>query len=273
MSKNAAKKLLITYGTRPEAIKLALLIKQLSRNPAFEIKTCSTGQHLEMLNQVTEFFSVKSDFNLNIMQKNQTLSSLTVNILARMEDVFAQWRPDLLIVQGDTSTVFAAALAAFYHKIDVAHVEAGLRTGNPYSPWPEEINRILVTRLAKFHFAPTSQVREKLIQEGVPEQNIAVTGNTVIDALLYSLDKLQNSPELQNKMRSKFSFLDRRRHLILFTGHRRENFGTGLLSIYRAIARLAGRPDVQIVYPVHLNPNVRQAAEAELSNIKNVHLI
>lgn len=267
-------KILIVFGTRPEAIKMAPLIKILEKNDCFQLKTCVTGQHRQMLDQVLTLFDIKPDYDLDIMQPNQTLEMITSKILLGMKSVFDEWHPDLVLVHGDTTTAFATSLAAFYKKIDIAHVEAGLRTGNIYSPWPEEANRVLTGKLAKFHFAPTIQAKTNLINEGVSEEKIIVTGNTVIDALLEVKKKIESNTALNNQLSDAFNFLSPERRVVLITGHRRENFGDGFRKICSAIARLAEiYQDVDFVYPVHLNPQVKDPVEKLLSHQRNIHLI
>ncbi|EXB45635.1 non-hydrolyzing UDP-N-acetylglucosamine 2-epimerase [Acinetobacter sp. 1000160] len=269
------KKILLVFGTRPEAIKmapLALKLQYYSQN--FETKVCVTGQHRQMLDQVLELFGLKPDFDLNLMKPGQTLSDVTSGVLKGLEQVFEQWLPDVILVHGDTATTFAASLAAYYHKIKVGHVEAGLRTGDLYSPWPEEANRQLTGVLANYHFAPTQSSYDNLIKENVNPAIIVVTGNTVIDALLQVKQKVEQDQTLVEQFQQQFSFLENEKKLILVTGHRRENFGQGFLNICQALANLAKKyPDIQIVYPVHLNPNVQQPVNALLADIDNVYLI
>jgi UDP-N-acetylglucosamine 2-epimerase (non-hydrolysing) len=280
-------KIAVILGTRPEAIKLAPVILALKEETRIECRVCVTGQHREMLDHVLEVFGITPDFDYNVMQPNQTLACLTVRCIEAIDQYLTQDRPDLIIVQGDTTTVLCAALAAFYRRIPVAHVEAGLRTWNLQAPWPEEANRILTSRLAKLHFAPTTKARQNLLREGVPEREIVVTGNTVIDALHLALAKVRQHPPhipgLPFSLNHQPSNLE---PLVLITGHRRENFGDGFESICHAIAELASRfPRTQFVYPVHLNPNVREPVHRILggngrsqlppyhSLLKNVHLI
>lgn len=269
------KKVLLVFGTRPEAIKmapLALKLQQFSQD--FETKVCVTGQHRQMLDQVLNLFGLTPDFDLNLMKPGQTLSDVTSGVLKGLEQVFETWTPDVVLVHGDTATTFAASLAAYYHKIKVGHVEAGLRTGDLYSPWPEEANRKLTGVLANYHFAPTQSSYENLIKENVDPENIVVTGNTVIDALLQVKQKVEQDQALVTQFQQKFSFLDADKKLILVTGHRRENFGQGFLNICQALANLAKKyTDIQIVYPVHLNPNVQQPVNALLAGIANIYLI
>lgn len=272
---NWVKKVLLVFGTRPEAIKMApLALKLQANNQHFETKVCVTGQHRQMLDQVLELFDLKPDFDLNLMKPGQTLSDVTSGVLKGLEQVFEQWLPDVILVHGDTATTFAASLAAYYHKIKVGHVEAGLRTGDLYSPWPEEANRQLTGVLANYHFAPTQSSYDNLIKENVNPATIVVTGNTVIDALLQVKQKVEQDQTLVEQFQQQFSFLEREKKLILVTGHRRENFGQGFLNICQALANLAKKyPDIQIVYPVHLNPNVQQPVNALLADIDNVYLI
>jgi len=268
------KKILLVFGTRPEAIKMAPLVKTLQAHNAFEVKVCVTAQHRHMLDQVLQLFDIQPDFDLNLMRPGQDLSDITSGVLLGLKPVLKQWRPDAVLVHGDTSTTFAASLAAFYQRIPVGHVEAGLRTGNLYSPWPEEANRKLTSVLAQWHFAPTATSRSNLLLEGVPSSAIHVTGNTVIDALLQVRVKIFDSPQLRQQFDHDFSFLDPRKRLVLVTGHRRENFGDGFERICQALTRIAkNHADVQVVYPVHLNPQVQEPVRRLLGNIGNIHLI
>jgi UDP-N-acetylglucosamine 2-epimerase (non-hydrolysing) len=261
------------YGTRPEAIKLAPVLRALRGVPGTEVITCVTGQHREMLDQVNQLFGVTPDIDLGVMTRGQSLTGLTTAVLCGLEPVLREHKPDWVIVQGDTTTAFAAGLAAFYQHIPTAHVEAGLRTGDLASPWPEEMNRQLAGRIAGLHFAPTAQSRANLLHEGVAADKVRVTGNTVIDALMQVLDMLRGDPTLAAAQAAKFGFLDPARRLVLVTGHRRENFNGGLDRVCRAIAEIADRDDVQVVYPVHLNPVVQAAAGMALSAKPNVHLL
>ncbi|QHI27680.1 non-hydrolyzing UDP-N-acetylglucosamine 2-epimerase [Acinetobacter haemolyticus] len=269
------KRILLIFGTRPEAIKMApLALKLKTYDQDFETKVCVTGQHRQMLDQVLELFSLEPDFDLNLMKPGQTLSDVTSGVLKGLEQVFAEWMPDLILVHGDTATTFAASLAGYYHKIKIGHVEAGLRTGDLYSPWPEEANRQLTGVLANYHFAPTQSSYQNLINENVDPATVVITGNTVIDALLQVKTKVEQEQNLMQKFEQEFSFLDKNKKLILVTGHRRENFGQGFLNICTALASLAKKyPDIQIVYPVHLNPNVQQPVNELLANIDNVFLV
>jgi UDP-N-acetylglucosamine 2-epimerase len=254
-------KLLFVFGTRPEAIKLAPVFLELSSRPNFDCKICVTGQHREMLIQVLELFELRPDWDLDLMRPNQDLAYLTGAILSGVGEVLDALRPDRVIVQGDTTTTFAGALAAFYHRIPVAHVEAGLRTDNIYSPWPEEVNRRLVTHIADLHFAPTARARENLRREGVGRDRIFVTGNTGIDALLRIAALLDNRPDLRSRCAAVLPAHFAGRRMILMTGHRRESFDGGIARVCRAMARIADRDDTAVVFPVHRNPSVRQAIE------------
>lgn len=264
------KRILIIFGTRPEAIKLCPLVRQLRLSPdAYTVKVCVTAQHREMLDHALDAFSIQPDYDLDLMQPRQTLAGLTARILAALDPVLETERPDLVIVQGDTATTLAGALAAFYREIPVAHVEAGLRTGDMAQPFPEEMNRVLTSRLAAWHFAPTARAAEALLREGTAREKIFVTGNTGIDAVLYVRDALDSGA-----LRAPdWPWLEPGKHLVLVTSHRRESFGPGLESVMRALARLASRGDVQIVYPVHRNPNVTGPAHALLAGLPHVTLL
>lgn len=269
------QKVLLIFGTRPEAIKMApLAIKLQEDNDSFEAKVCVTGQHRQMLDQVLDLFQLNPDFDLNLMKPGQTLSDITSGVLKGLEQVFEIWKPDLILVHGDTATTFAASLAGYYHKIKIGHVEAGLRTGDLYSPWPEEANRKLTGVLADYHFAPTMSSYNNLIKENIKSTNVVVTGNTVIDALIQVKDKVEQDQQLIQKFEQEFNFLDKNKKMILVTGHRRENFGQGFLNICTALAQLAKKyPNVQIIYPVHLNPHVQQPVNELLTGISNIYLI
>ncbi|EGQ9111197.1 non-hydrolyzing UDP-N-acetylglucosamine 2-epimerase [Vibrio alginolyticus] len=268
------KKVLTVFGTRPEAIKMAPLVHALATDERFEAKCCVTAQHREMLDQVLELFEIVPDYDLNIMQTGQTLNDVTARILLELKPVLQEFQPDVVLVHGDTATTFAASLAAYYEQIPVGHIEAGLRTGNIYSPWPEEANRRLTGALAKYHFAPTETSKQNLLKENFAEEDISVTGNTVIDALLMVQDKIQYDSELNEKLRAEFPILDNSKKLILVTGHRRESFGGGFERICEALAQTANaHSDVQILYPMHLNPNVREPVNRILGDIENVLLI
>lgn len=269
-----AKKILLVFGTRPEAIKMAPLVKTLQTHTAFEVKVCVTAQHRQMLDQVLKLFDIQPDFDLNLMQPGQDLTDISRGVLLGLKAVLAQWRADTVLVHGDTSTTFAGALAAFYQRIPVGHVEAGLRTGNLQAPWPEEANRKLTGVLTQWHFAPTATSRGNLLSEGVPSGSIHVTGNTVIDALLQVRAKIVNSTTLRQQFDQDFSFLDPHKRLVLVTGHRRENFGDGFERICQALARIAqNHADVQVIYPVHLNPQVQEPVRRLLGGMDNIHLI
>jgi UDP-N-acetylglucosamine 2-epimerase (non-hydrolysing) len=264
------KRILTIFGTRPEAIKLCPLVRHLRLRPnEFSVKVCVTAQHREMLDQVLEAFSIAPDYDLNLMQAGQTLAELTARILSAIDPLLKAGRPDLVVVQGDTTTTLAGALAAFYRRIPVAHVEAGLRTGDMTQPFPEEMNRVLTSRIAVWHFAPTARAAEALLREGTPRERIFTTGNTGIDAVLYVRDAL-DSGALQAP---EWTWLEAGKHIVLATSHRRENFGPGFESAMRALARLAARPDVRIVYPVHRNPQAAGPAYAMLAGLPNVTLL
>ena len=268
------KRILLVFGTRPEAIKMAPLVKTLQAQSAFDVRVCVTAQHRHMLDQVLNLFDIQPDFDLNLMKPGQDLYDITSGVLLGLKSVLTQWRPDAVLVHGDTSTTFAASLAAFYQRIPVGHVEAGLRTGNLYSPWPEEANRKLTSALAHWHFAPTATSRKNLLKEGVAPETIHVTGNTVIDALLQVREKIVTNASLRHQFEKDFSFLDPAKRLVLVTGHRRENFGQGFEQICQALAHIANsHADVQVVYPVHLNPQVQEPVRRLLGGVENVHLI
>jgi len=268
------KKILTVFGTRPEAIKMAPLVHALEADDRFDAKVCVTAQHREMLDQVLELFEIEPDFDLNIMKADQTLNDVTTAILSGLKPVLEDFKPDVVLVHGDTATTFAASLAAYYQKIKVGHVEAGLRTGNIYSPWPEEANRKLTSAITNYHFAPTAGSRDNLLREGVSENAITVTGNTVIDALFWVRKKLKQDSSLSNELSSRFDYLDIDKKLILVTGHRRESFGGGFERICKALRQIAmNNPDVQVLYPVHLNPNVQEPVIRLLKGINNVFLI
>ena len=266
-------KILTVFGTRPEAIKMAPVVKALAANPAYEAKVCVTAQHRQMLDQVLDLFDIKPDFDLNLMKPGQDLSDITSNVLLGMREVYKQWLPDVILVHGDTTTTLGASLSAYYAKVKVGHVEAGLRTFNKYAPWPEEMNRRITGAVADIHFAPTAQARQNLLGEGVNEATIHVTGNTVIDALLEVVERLRTDVALRSNFETRFNFIDPSKRLILVTGHRRENFGAGFEAICHALAALASRSDVQVVYPVHLNPNVQEPVNRILGGVDNVILL
>ncbi len=273
------KKILIVFGTRPEAIKMAPLVKELeNKSRLFNTKVCVTAQHREMLDQVLSIFEIYPDYDLNIMKEGQDLYDITCHVLLGIRKVLEEFNPDLLLVHGDTTTSTSSALAAFYRQIPVGHVEAGLRTGNIYSPWPEEMNRLLTGRLTQLHFSPTLTSKQNLLNENVDEKNIFVTGNTVIDALYMVLKKIKDNIKLKNEIIKRISdggykFRNNRK-IILVTGHRRENFGEGFINICEAIREIAQKyPHFDIIYPVHLNPNVQKPVYRLLQNIQNVYLI
>ena len=268
------KKILTVFGTRPEAIKMAPLVKALADDPRFDAKVCVTAQHREMLDQVLEIFDIKPDFDLDLMKPGQNLPGLTSSILLGMSCVYERFKPDVVLVHGDTATTFATALSAYYEQISVGHVEAGLRTGNIYSPWPEEANRKLTGAITQYHFAPTETSQQNLVDENVNEESIHVTGNTVIDALFLANDIIESKPELKTSFESQFDFLDENKKLILVTGHRRESFGGGFERICESIRQIAlSDNNVQVLYPVHLNPNVQEPVKRLLSELDNVFLI
>lgn len=271
------KKLLFIFGTRPEAIKMLPIINYalLYYTKEFNIRVCVTGQHRQMLDQVLDVFEVKPDYDLNIMEHGQDLYNVTTRVLLGLRDILYKFKPDCVLVHGDTTTTLASSLAAYYQKIPVAHVEAGLRTHNIYSPWPEEINRTVSGCIAKFHFAPTEVSKKNLYQENIT-QNVVVVGNSVIDALLWMVNKINNDAGINKYLTNKFEALglDFSKKTILITGHRRENFGEGFINICQAIKEIALLyPEVQLVYPVHLNPNVQKPVNDILSGLVNVHLI
>ena len=264
-------KILFFFGTRPEAIKMAPLVKEFQKSPSeFDIRVCVSAQHREMLDQVLHFFEIQSDFDLNIMRQNQNLFDITLQALHGIKEVISQYRPDWLIVQGDTTTTFVGALAAFYEQIKVAHVEAGLRSFHKQAPFPEEINRVLTTHLSDLHFAPTPRAQENLLREGVPRDRISVVGNTSIDALFLCLEKISGK---QPGSFAPLNTIDFDKKVILVTGHRRESFGRPFENICHALQRIAENDDLEIVYPVHLNPNVRRPVLSILGAIPNIHLI
>ena len=268
------KRFLVVFGTRPEALKMVSLIKELKKsNNFFETKICVTAQHRGMLDQVLNTFSILPDYDLDLMSKNQTLSQLTERILANIDGVLDDFEPDMVFVHGDTTTTFATSLACFYKKIKVAHVEAGLRTHNLMSPWPEEFNRQVTTKLCSIHFAPTITSKNNLINEKVPKESIVVTGNTIIDTLFLGLEIVKEDQNIQSSFQKNHNF-DLEDKTVLITGHRRENFGEGLINICDSLRDLSGKfRDVNFIYPVHMNPNVENIVKARLSGIKNVFLI
>lgn len=269
------KKIFFIFGTRPEAIKLAPLIRKfIKEDKIFSCKVCVTGQHREMLDQVLNLFDILPDFDLNLMKKNQSLAELSSNLILQLTPILQSEKPDIVFVHGDTTTSFCTSLASFYEKIPVAHVEAGLRTSDIYNPWPEEINRRLVATMAKYHFAPTTKDKNNLIRENIPSDKILVTGNTVVDALLEVIDKIENDDQTISKLENQFKFINSTKKLILVTCHRRESYGEGFKSICLAIKSIATkRQDVCFVYPVHLNPNVKNIVHEYLGELNNVILL
>lgn len=266
------KKILIIFGTRPEAIKMAPLVIKFKESNEFIVKVCVTAQHREMLDQVLNFFKIETDYDLDLMKPNQNLYQLTSDIIIKMKSVLDDFNPDFVFVHGDTTTSFAASLAAFYNKSKVCHIEAGLRTYEKLSPYPEEINRQLTSKIADYHFTPTILAKSNLLSENIPEDSIIITGNTVIDSLLMSLELIENN--LEEKISNKFSWLSTNNKIVLITGHRRENFGQGFINICQAINEIAIKhEDITIIYPVHLNPNVQKPVNDILGNIPNVILI
>ncbi|CRK76320.1 MULTISPECIES: non-hydrolyzing UDP-N-acetylglucosamine 2-epimerase [Roseobacteraceae] len=266
------KKVLLVFGTRPEAIKMAPVYEALRANPGLDVRVAVTAQHREMLDQVLRLFGIEPEYDLNVMKPGQGLTEITAAVLAGLKPVLEEFSPDLLLVHGDTTTTLSASLAAYYQQIPVGHVEAGLRTGNIYSPWPEEINRKVTGAIARLHFAPTEKAAANLKFEGVEEDQISITGNTVIDALLEVVERLENDPQQSSAFDTKFG-IDPTKRLILVTGHRRESFGGGFERICSALATIAKREDVQIIYPVHLNPNVKGPVEISLGELERVKLI
>lgn len=255
----------MVFGTRPEAIKMAPVVKKLQSTEGLEVDVCVTAQHREMLDQVLQLFDITPRFDLNVMKPGQDLTDITSRIILALRDVLKENQYDRLLVHGDTTTTMAAAMAAFYAQVSVGHVEAGLRTGNIYAPWPEEMNRMLVGRMADLHFAPTETARQSLLAENVADENIIVTGNTVIDALQQVVAQFDQDPALNQQMQARFPFLEDGKRMILVTGHRRENFGQGFENICEALRGISEESDVQIVYPVHLNPNVQEPVKRILA--------
>ncbi|ACI22156.1 non-hydrolyzing UDP-N-acetylglucosamine 2-epimerase [Thermodesulfovibrio yellowstonii] len=270
------RKILMIFGTRPEAIKMAPLYWEFKKyQEDFDVKVCVTAQHRQMLDQVLNFFNIKPDYDLNLMRNNQSLFNITSDSIVELEKVYDDFNPHIVLVQGDTTTSFTSALSAYYKKIKVAHIEAGLRSGNKYSPFPEEINRVLVGHIADYHFAPTEKAKQNLYNEGIRE-NVWVVGNTVIDALFLGLRILEENEELRSKIELYFNgiFEFQREKIILVTGHRRESFGEGFENICNALKEIAeSYPELKIIYPVHLNPNVREPVNRILNGIKNIFLL
>lgn len=266
------KKILMVFGTRPEAIKMAPVYEVLKATPGLDVRVAVSGQHREMLDQVLNLFEIVPDFDLNVMKPGQGLTEITALVLAGLKNILEDLVPDLVLVHGDTTTTLSASLAAYYQRIPVGHVEAGLRTGNIYSPWPEEINRVVAGSIAKLHFAPTEKARANLLAEAVDPSTITITGNTVIDALFDVVARLESEPEQSSALDMQFG-LDPSKRMILVTGHRRESFGGGFKRICNALAQLAQRDDVQIIYPVHLNPNVKELVVTSLGHLARIQLI
>lgn len=269
---DSMKKVLLVFGTRPEAIKMAPVYEVLKATSGLDVRVAVTAQHREMLDQVLRLFGIAPDYDLNVMKPGQGLTEITAAVLAGLKPVLEEYAPDLLLVHGDTTTTLSASLAAYYQQIPVGHVEAGLRTGNIYSPWPEEINRKVTGTIAQLHFAPTEKAASNLKSESVEEGQISITGNTVIDALLEVVERLENDPQQSSAFDTEFG-IDPTKRLILVTGHRRESFGGGFERICSALATIAKREDVQIIYPVHLNPNVKGPVEISLGELERVKLI
>jgi UDP-N-acetylglucosamine 2-epimerase (non-hydrolysing) len=269
------KKILIVFGTRPEAIKMVPLIKEFQKNTLnFNTKVCVTAQHREMLDQVLELFEITPDYDLNLMKRGQDLTDITCSILQGLKPILSDFKPEYVLVHGDTVTTLSATLASYYQQIKVGHVEAGLRTGNIYSPWPEEGNRKLTGAIADLHFAPTETSKKNLLEENVDPEKIIITGNTVIDTLLDVIKKLETNDKLKSSLQAQFNFLDENKRLVLITGHRRESFGAGFECICEAITHMAKEfPEVEFVYPMHLNPNVREPVNRLLANLNNVFLV
>ncbi|MFP3019092.1 MAG: non-hydrolyzing UDP-N-acetylglucosamine 2-epimerase [Arsenophonus sp.] len=267
-------KVLIVFGTRPEAIKMAPLVHALINDKDFESKVCVTAQHREMLDQVLDIFKITPDYDLDIMSHGQNLTDITCRILEGIKPILLFFKPDLVLVHGDTATTMASTLASFYQRILVGHVEAGLRTGNLYSPWPEEANRKITSYLSMYHFAPTEHSRKNLQDESIPSHRIFVTGNTIIDALFWIRDKVMNDPKILATLNVQYPFFEKNKKTLLVTGHRRESFGNGFKRICDALAEIArNNSNVQVVYPVHLNPNVREPVQRILRGINNIILI
>ena len=264
---------MVVFGTRPEAIKMAPIVKELESLKLWDVVVCVTGQHREMLDQVMMLFEIKPMFDLDLMRSGQDLSDLTCGILSGMSEVFQKWRPDLVLVHGDTTTAMATSLAAFYARIPIGHIEAGLRTENVNSPWPEELNRRLIARMAHISFAPTNNAKKNLLAEGNSGASIYVTGNTVIDSLISVSNFIDSNNEVRDELDAKFRYLDQKKRLIMVTGHRRESFGEGFKNICRALCELSKRDDVQVVFPVHLNPNIQGPVHEMLAEIDNVYLL
>lgn len=268
-----ATRILVVFGTRPEAIKMLPLVKVLAAEPTLEVRVCVTAQHRQMLDQALELFGVQPDYDLDVMTAAQGLEQITTAVLTGLSAVLDAWRPDRVLVHGDTATAMAASLAAFYKKIPVGHVEAGLRSGDPLQPWPEEVNRRLIDVIADHYYTPTAETRDNLLREGARRDTVYLTGNTVIDALLMMVARIESEPGLAATLAESYSYLDPDRPLLLVTGHRRENFGQPLLDICAAIAELAHSHRLQVVYPIHPNPNVQGPVRQVLAGTPHVHLV
>lgn len=266
------RRVLAVFGTRPEAIKMAPVVRALKADPGIELRVCVTAQHREMLDQVLDLFKIRPDYDLDLMRPGQTLEGITAGVLNGVSKVLRGYKPELVLVHGDTTTSLAAALASYYSQIPVGHVEAGLRTGDIYGPWPEEVNRRVVATMASIHFAPTEGARANLLAEGVPADRIVITGNTVVDALLDVTRRIESDPSLSRKLDSGLDLPSDRR-IVLVTGHRRESFGGGFERICDALEEIANRGDVLVVYPVHLNPNVREIVRARLGQHESIKLM
>ena len=264
-------KILIVFGTRPEAIKMASLFKNLKKDKAFNVKLCVTAQHRGMLDGVLKIFKIKPDFDLNLMKSDQSINELSSKIIKKVDEVLIKFKPDLVLVHGDTSTTLYSALAAYNRKIKIGHIEAGLRTYDLEFPWPEESNRQIVSKISSIHFAPTEMAKENLQSEGY--KNIYVTGNTVIDSLFEVLSHINKNKNLENELKGSFSYLQKDKKLILVTGHRRENFGIGLENICQALKKISANNNVEIIYSVHLNPNIKKPVYKILQNIENIYLL
>lgn len=269
---SSKRRIMVVFGTRPEAIKMAPVIRSLRAASDIEVCVCVTAQHRQMLDPVLRLFGIQPEYDLDLMQPGQSLSDITSAVLQGLKPVISEWDPNRILVHGDTTTTLAATLAAYYSRVQVGHVEAGLRTGNVYSPWPEEVNRKLTACIADLHFSPTESARTNLINEGISKANILVTGNTVIDSLLWAKSILDGDSEIRQKIEERFCYLDRAKKLILVTGHRRESFGSGFENICLALRDIARRPDVQILYPVHLNPMVQEPVRRILGGVDGVFL-
>lgn len=270
--KRDKKRILFIFGTRPEALKLIVLIDALKKNTEFDVEVCVTGQHKEMVKQVFDIYGLEVDYNLDLMKPNQTLEDITIGCLTGLKQIFTDSNPDLVLVHGDTTSSAASSIAAFYNGILVGHVESGLRTGDLLSPWPEEFNRKVISIVADYHFAPTQEAKQNLLNENIPEDKIFITGNTIIDTLLDMKTRIESENSFSKSMEKKFNFIDPSKKIILITGHRRENFGEPFKEIFKAITILAERDDIEIIYPLHKNPNVRKIMK-DLKDITNITIL